>query len=101
VDPRRHVPRTDAVLAGPRLVAARELLGGTLVNAAVTHAQDLARPGDETITVSGGYLRGAAAQAAPAAGLPAPDRQGITRRLPDDRRMIREARGRPDENGER
>ena len=31
VDPRRHVPRTDVVLADPRLVAARELLGGALV----------------------------------------------------------------------
>ncbi|HTZ25116.1 MAG TPA: selenocysteine-specific translation elongation factor, partial [Streptosporangiaceae bacterium] len=29
------------------------------------------------------------------------DREGITRRLADDRRMMREARGRPDENGER
>jgi L-seryl-tRNA(Ser) seleniumtransferase len=45
VDPRRHVPRTDVVLADPRLVAARELLGGTLVKAAVTRAQDLARSG--------------------------------------------------------
>jgi L-seryl-tRNA(Ser) seleniumtransferase len=45
VDPRRHVPRTDVVLADPRLVAARELLGGTLVKAAVAHAQDLARSG--------------------------------------------------------
>jgi L-seryl-tRNA(Ser) seleniumtransferase len=31
VDPRRHVPRTDVVLADPRLVAARELLGAALV----------------------------------------------------------------------
>jgi L-seryl-tRNA(Ser) seleniumtransferase len=45
VDPRRQVPRTDAVLADPRLVAARELLGGTLVKAAVARAQDLARSG--------------------------------------------------------
>jgi L-seryl-tRNA(Ser) seleniumtransferase len=45
VDPRRQVPRTDVVLADPRLVAARELLGGTLVKAAVTRAQDLARSG--------------------------------------------------------
>jgi selenocysteine-specific elongation factor len=29
------------------------------------------------------------------------DREGISRRLPDDRRMMREARARPDENGER
>jgi hypothetical protein len=39
VDPRRQVPRTDVVLADPRLVAARELLGGALVKAAVTRAQ--------------------------------------------------------------
>jgi len=45
VDPRRQVPRTDAVLADPRLVAARELLGSTLVKAAVTRAQELARSG--------------------------------------------------------
>src|SRR5712691_9223051 len=45
VDPRRQVPRTDVVLADPRLVAARELLGGALVKAAVARAQDLARSG--------------------------------------------------------
>ena len=45
MDPRRHVPRTDVVLADPRLVAARERLGGTLVKAAVAHAQELARSG--------------------------------------------------------
>jgi L-seryl-tRNA(Ser) seleniumtransferase len=45
VDPRRHVPRTDVVLADPRLVAAREQLGGALVKAAVARAQDLARSG--------------------------------------------------------
>ena len=42
MDPRRHVPRTDVVLADPRLVAARERLGGPLVKAAVAHAQELA-----------------------------------------------------------
>src|SRR6185312_4077010 len=45
VDPRRHVPRTDVVLADPRLVAAREHLGGALVKAAVARAQELARSG--------------------------------------------------------
>src|SRR4249919_1564189 len=45
VDSRRHVPRTDVVLADPRLVAARERLGGALVKAAVARAQDLARSG--------------------------------------------------------
>ena len=45
MDPRRHVPRTDVVLADPRLAAARERLGGTLVKAAVSRAQELARAG--------------------------------------------------------
>jgi L-seryl-tRNA(Ser) seleniumtransferase len=45
VDPRRQVPRTDVVLADPRLVAAREQLGPALVKTAVTLAQDLARSG--------------------------------------------------------
>jgi L-seryl-tRNA(Ser) seleniumtransferase len=45
VDPRRHVPRTDLVLADPRLAAARQRLGGALVKAAVARAQDLARSG--------------------------------------------------------
>jgi L-seryl-tRNA(Ser) seleniumtransferase len=45
VDPRRHVPRTDVVLADPRLAAAREQLGATLVKAAVSQAQELARTG--------------------------------------------------------
>jgi L-seryl-tRNA(Ser) seleniumtransferase len=45
VDPRRHVPRTDVVLADPRLSAARERLGGALVKAAVARAQELARCG--------------------------------------------------------
>ena len=45
MDPRRHVPRTDVVLADPRLVAARERLGGALVKAVVAGAQELARSG--------------------------------------------------------
>src|SRR5690349_22304909 len=45
VDPRRRVPRADVVLADPRLAAAREQLGGTLVKAAVSQAQELARAG--------------------------------------------------------
>jgi L-seryl-tRNA(Ser) seleniumtransferase len=44
-DPRRNVPRTDVVLADPRLAAARESLGPALVKAAVLRAQDLARSG--------------------------------------------------------
>jgi L-seryl-tRNA(Ser) seleniumtransferase len=45
VDPRRHVPRTDVVLADPRLAAAREVLGAGLVKRAVAAAQELARSG--------------------------------------------------------
>jgi L-seryl-tRNA(Ser) seleniumtransferase len=45
VDQRRHIPRTDVVLADARLVAARERLGGPLVKAAVARAQELARSG--------------------------------------------------------
>ncbi len=45
MDPRRLVPRTDVVLADPRLAAARLRLRGTLVQAAVARAQELARTG--------------------------------------------------------
>ncbi|MGI5169395.1 L-seryl-tRNA(Sec) selenium transferase [Spirillospora sp. CA-253888] len=44
-DPRRLVPRTDAVLADPRLEAAAARLGRPLVKAAVTAAQQRAREG--------------------------------------------------------
>ena len=46
VDPRRRVPRTDAVLAEPRIAAAAERLGRALVKSAVTAAQDRARRGE-------------------------------------------------------
>jgi L-seryl-tRNA(Ser) seleniumtransferase len=46
VDPRRQVPRTDAVLADARLVAAAERLGRQTVKAAVVEAQAAARRGD-------------------------------------------------------
>ncbi|MGI9003410.1 MAG: L-seryl-tRNA(Sec) selenium transferase [Pseudonocardia sp.] len=46
VDPRRRVPRTDAVLAEPRIVAAAERLGRGLVKSAVAAAQEKARRGD-------------------------------------------------------
>jgi L-seryl-tRNA(Ser) seleniumtransferase len=46
VDARRLVPRTDAVLADPRLAAATQRLGRELVLAAVRHAQEQARSGD-------------------------------------------------------
>jgi L-seryl-tRNA(Ser) seleniumtransferase len=62
VDPRRHVPRTDVVLADPRLVAARGLLGAALVKKAVTRAQDLARSG----SISPDRVADAAAASLPA-----------------------------------
>ncbi|MCQ4042682.1 L-seryl-tRNA(Sec) selenium transferase [Streptantibioticus rubrisoli] len=45
-DPRRRLPRTDAVLADPRLVAAAERLGRRVVKSAVVQAQDRARRND-------------------------------------------------------
>src|SRR5689334_22378440 len=46
VDLRRHVPRTDALLADPRLVAATRTVGPALVAAAVHDAQGRARTGE-------------------------------------------------------
>ncbi len=46
VDVRRLTPRTDAVLADPRLAAAEQRLGRPIVLAAVRQAQDSARAGD-------------------------------------------------------
>ncbi|MEV4811485.1 L-seryl-tRNA(Sec) selenium transferase [Micromonospora avicenniae] len=45
-DPRRHVPRTDVLLADPGLAAATAVLGRDRVKAAVTAAQDRARRGE-------------------------------------------------------
>ena len=45
-DPRRRVPRTDAVLADPRLAAAARRLGRGPVKAAVLGAQERARAGE-------------------------------------------------------
>jgi L-seryl-tRNA(Ser) seleniumtransferase len=45
-DPRRRVPRTDALLADPRLAEAQRVLGRTLVKAVITDAQERARAGD-------------------------------------------------------
>jgi L-seryl-tRNA(Ser) seleniumtransferase len=45
-DPRRLIPRTDAVLAAPPLVAAARRLGPSMVKAAVVAAQDQARAGE-------------------------------------------------------
>jgi L-seryl-tRNA(Ser) seleniumtransferase len=46
VDVRRLTPRTDAVLADPRLVAAEQRLGRAIVLSAVRRAQDSARAGE-------------------------------------------------------
>jgi L-seryl-tRNA(Ser) seleniumtransferase len=46
VDVRRMIPRTDAVLADPRLAGAQRRLGRPLVLAAVRSAQERARAGD-------------------------------------------------------
>ncbi|WP_285488442.1 L-seryl-tRNA(Sec) selenium transferase [Amycolatopsis taiwanensis] len=45
-DPRRRVPRTDAVLALPRLAEAERALGRALVRSAVVAAQERARAGE-------------------------------------------------------
>ena len=45
-DPRRHVPRTDAILADPRLTTAAERIGREAVKAVVLAAQEAARRGD-------------------------------------------------------
>ncbi len=45
-DPRRAVPRTDVLLAEPRIAAATERLGRSVVKAAVGAAQDRARRGE-------------------------------------------------------
>ncbi|WP_328473813.1 L-seryl-tRNA(Sec) selenium transferase [Actinoplanes sp. NBC_00393] len=46
MDSRRRVPRTDAVLGDPRLVAAAETLGRAAVKAAVVAAQQRVRSGE-------------------------------------------------------
>jgi L-seryl-tRNA(Ser) seleniumtransferase len=45
-DPRRRVPRTDAVLAEPQIALAVARLGRALVKEAVRHAQDRVRRGE-------------------------------------------------------
>lgn len=45
-DPRRRVPRTDTLLADPRLVEAQRLLGRALVKAVIADAQQRARTGE-------------------------------------------------------
>ncbi|MBP2477489.1 L-seryl-tRNA(Ser) seleniumtransferase [Crossiella equi] len=44
-DPRRHIPRTDALLTEPRFTALADLHGRTAVKHAITDAQQLARTG--------------------------------------------------------
>jgi L-seryl-tRNA(Ser) seleniumtransferase len=45
-DPRRHIPRTDFLLAEPRLAKAQETLGRAVVKDAVLEAQRRARAGE-------------------------------------------------------
>ncbi|VBA59806.1 L-seryl-tRNA(Sec) selenium transferase [Mycobacterium attenuatum] len=45
-DPRRRVPRTDALLADPRLADAQRLLGRALVKSVVAQVQQRARAGE-------------------------------------------------------
>jgi L-seryl-tRNA(Sec) selenium transferase len=45
-DPRRRVPRTDALLADPRLAEAERVLGRALVKSVITDAQRRARAGE-------------------------------------------------------
>ena len=65
VDPRRRIPRTDAVLAEPRLAEAAQRLGRPLVKAAVVAAQERARRGE--VGVSPDAVVGAALAALPEA----------------------------------
>jgi L-seryl-tRNA(Ser) seleniumtransferase len=62
VDSRRLVPRTDALLADPRLAAAARRLGKARVKAAVTAAQQRAREG----RITPGQVADAAVAALPA-----------------------------------
>ncbi|MFF0471228.1 L-seryl-tRNA(Sec) selenium transferase [Micromonospora zamorensis] len=64
VDPRRRVPRTDTLLADPRLAAASATLGRDRVKAVVTRAQDRARRGE----LHPDDVRDAAVAALPAPG---------------------------------
>jgi L-seryl-tRNA(Ser) seleniumtransferase len=62
VDSRRLVPRTDELLADPRLAAATQRLGRARVKEAVRHAQQQARDG----LIAHGEVAGAALAALPA-----------------------------------
>ena len=45
-DPRRRVPRTDVLLADPRIAAAERVLGRTVVKSVVAQTQQRARAGE-------------------------------------------------------
>ena len=45
-DPRRRVPRTDTLLADPRLAEAERVLGRALVKSVIADAQQRARAGE-------------------------------------------------------
>ncbi|MGW3607201.1 L-seryl-tRNA(Sec) selenium transferase [Micromonospora sp. NPDC005161] len=64
VDPRRRVPRTDTLLADPRLAAATATLGRDRVKAVVGRAQERARRGE----IGPDEVRDAAVAALPAPG---------------------------------
>ncbi|MET7964963.1 L-seryl-tRNA(Sec) selenium transferase [Micromonospora zamorensis] len=64
VDPRRRVPRTDTLLADPRLAAASATFGRDRVKAVVTRAQERARRGE----LHPDDVRDAAVAALPAPG---------------------------------
>ncbi|MEV7328064.1 L-seryl-tRNA(Sec) selenium transferase [Micromonospora sp. NPDC093244] len=64
MDPRRRVPRTDTLLADPRLAAASATLGRDRVKAVVVRAQDRARRGE----LNPDEVRDAAVAALPTAG---------------------------------
>ncbi|WP_329110470.1 L-seryl-tRNA(Sec) selenium transferase [Micromonospora sp. NBC_01699] len=65
VDPRRRVPRTDLVLADPRLAGAVATLGRARVKVSIGHAQERARRGEigpeDVPTVVAATLSGAVA----------------------------------------
>ncbi|WP_432558480.1 L-seryl-tRNA(Sec) selenium transferase [Granulicoccus sp. GXG6511] len=54
-DPRRHIPRTDVLLARPSLAAAADRLGPEVVRAAVRSAQSAARAGSLPVAEVGEY----------------------------------------------
>lgn len=68
-DPRRRIPRTDAVLAEPRLAGARRTLSAHTVKAAVVAAQERARAGEiepeQVLDVAAAALAGGASSLRP------------------------------------